>query len=175
MPSRGKAAAAASGAAKDRRTCNGKIGADGSGKSSGNGNGDGTGGGTPKVTIEIKRKDGKIWSHVRSMWLVETPEERVRQEYLKVLVEEYGFTVTQMDEELIVTGRGSAQARADFVIWRTEQDKLDQKTPLIIVEAKSDNVTIRTNDYGQGENYARISGAPFFVTHNAVRNRQDVP
>ncbi|MFA7383246.1 MAG: hypothetical protein WC001_07325 [Desulfurivibrionaceae bacterium] len=41
--------------------------------------------------IEIKRDVKKIWSHARSKWLVETPEETVRQEYLLVLVNEYGF------------------------------------------------------------------------------------
>lgn len=119
--------------------------------------------------LEIKRaeKKGKIWSHVRSKWLVETPEETVRQEYLLVLVNEYGFTLDQIAEEMDLTGRGSASARADFVLWRTAQDKADDNAPFIIVECKSDNVTIKPHDYGQGENYARICGAPFFVTHNS--------
>jgi len=119
--------------------------------------------------LQIKRdeKKGKIWSHVRSKWLVETPEETVRQDYLLVLVNEYGFSLDQIAEELDLTGRGSASARADFVIWRTVQDKADDNAPFIIVECKSDNVTIKPHDYGQGENYARICGAPFFVTHNS--------
>lgn len=119
--------------------------------------------------LEIKRDDkkGKIWSHVRSKWLVETPEETVRQNYLLVLVNDYGFTLDQIAEEMDLTGRGSASARADFVIWRTEQDKVDDNAPFIIVECKSDNVTIKPHDYGQGENYSRICGAPFFVTHNS--------
>jgi type I restriction enzyme M protein len=119
--------------------------------------------------LEIKRdeKKGKIWSHVRSKWLVETPEETVRQEYLRVLVNEYGFSIDQISEEMHLTGRGAASARADFVIWRTTQDKADDNAPFIIVECKSDNVTIKPQDYGQGENYARICGAPFFVTHNS--------
>jgi len=119
--------------------------------------------------IEIKRdtSKGKIWSHVRSKWLVETPEETVRQEYLLVLLNEYGFGNDQIAEEMDLTGRGSASARADFVLWRTAQDKADDNAPFIIVECKSNNVTIKPQDYGQGENYARICGAPFFVTHNA--------
>lgn len=117
--------------------------------------------------IEVKRNDkGKIWSHIRQKWLDETPEESVRQSYLPVLVNEYGFTLEQMDEELEVTGRGSGHARADFVIWRSAEDKANQKNPLIIVECKSDNVTISVKDYGQGDNYARLTGAKFFVTHN---------
>ena len=64
--------------------------------------------------LKIKRdeKKGKIWSHVRSKWLVETPEETVRQEYLLVLVNEYGFALDQIAEEMDLTGRGSASARA---------------------------------------------------------------
>ncbi|WP_313659686.1 N-6 DNA methylase [Acinetobacter variabilis] len=121
------------------------------------------------VTLEIKRdeKKGKIWSHVRSKWLIETPEETVRQEYLLILINEYGFVLDQITEEMDLTGRGSASARADFVIWRTPQDKADANAPFIIVECKSDNVTIKPQDYTQGENYARICGAPFFVTHNS--------
>ncbi|MBM3129081.1 MAG: restriction endonuclease subunit M [Chloroflexi bacterium] len=125
--------------------------------------------GNDKSLISTKRdeKNGKIWSHLRKRWLDETPEERVRQEYLCVLVNEYGFALEQMDEEIDVTGhRGSGHARADFVIWRTAQDKSDSKNPLIVVECKSDNVTICREDYTQGDNYARLTGARFFVTHN---------
>jgi len=117
--------------------------------------------------LNVRREKGKIWSHVRKKWMVETPEETVRQEYLCVLVNEYGFNLDQIDEELEVTGRGSGHARADFVIWRTAKDKADSKNPLIIVECKSDNVTIKPDDYGQGDNYSRLAGARFFVTHNS--------
>jgi type I restriction enzyme M protein len=104
---------------------------------------------------------------VRSKWILETPEESVRQNYLLVLVNDYGFSLDQISEEKNVTGRGSGGARADFVLWRTEQDKKDDNAPFIIVECKSDNVTIRPEDYGQGENYSRLCDAPFFVTHNS--------
>ena len=120
-------------------------------------------------TLEIKRdqKKAMIWSHVRSKWLVETPEETVRQQYLLALANEYEFSLGQISEERDLTGRGSAAARADFVIWRTAKDKADENAPFIIIECKSDNVTIKQQDYRQGENYARMCGAPFFVTHNS--------
>lgn len=117
--------------------------------------------------LTVRRENGKIWSYIRNKWLNETPEETVRQEYLCTLVNEYGFSLDQIDEELEVTGRGSGHARADFVIWRMAKDKADSKTPLIIVECKSDNVTIKADDYGQGDNYSRLTNARFFVTHNS--------
>ncbi|MGD9788798.1 MAG: N-6 DNA methylase [Sulfuricellaceae bacterium] len=117
------------------------------------------------LTIKTDGK-GKIHSHIRKTWHHETPEERVRQEYVCVLVNEYGFSLDQMDEEIAVTERGSAQARADILIWRTAQDKQNKATPLIVVECKADNVAIDARTYTQGANYAQYCKARFFVTHN---------
>jgi type I restriction enzyme M protein len=117
--------------------------------------------------IKIRREKGKIWSHVRKKLIDETPEEAVRQEYLCILVNEYGFSLDQIDEEVSVPGeRGTKDARADFVIWRTPQDKRDGKTALIIIECKADNVAINQKVYVQGSNYAQYERAKFFVTHN---------
>ena len=124
-----------------------------------------------KSGATLQRKAGRIWSHVRRKWLVETPEEYVRQEYLLILLHEYGYDLEQIAEEVEVTGRGSGGARADFVVWRSVADKADRKPPLVIVECKSDNVTIRPEDYAQGDNYARLTNAPFFVTHNNTETR----
>ena len=120
---------------------------------------------------QIQVRGNQIFSPLRQKWITLTPEEMVRQQYLNVLVEEYGFTQEQIAEEMGVTGRGSAQARADFVIWRTPLDKADEKSPLIVVECKADNVTIDRAVYVQGENYARLTSAPFFVTHNHRETR----
>jgi type I restriction enzyme M protein len=120
---------------------------------------------------QLQIRGNEIFSPLRAKWVPLTPEEMVRQQYLKVLVEEYGFTPEHMAEEMEVTGRGSAQARADFIVWRTPQDKAGQNSPLIIVETKADNVTIDPAVYAQGENYARLTNAPFFVTHNHRETR----
>jgi len=124
----------------------------------------------PTDEISVRRENGKIWSPIRQRWLIETPEERVRQEYLVHLVGEYGFQSEQIAEE-VKTERGRGSAKADYVIWRTVQDKDGEKQPLIVVECKSDNVTIQSRDYAQGESYARIVDAPFFVTHNTRETR----
>jgi type I restriction enzyme M protein len=116
--------------------------------------------------MKVERKNGEIYSHIRKKWLIETPEERVRQEYVCALVNEYGYSLEQIAEELSVTGKGSGDARADFLIWRTPQEKADKKTALIVVECKADNVTIDNKTYLQGANYAQYERAKFFVTHN---------
>jgi type I restriction enzyme M protein len=98
---------------------------------------------------------GKIFSHIRQDWFVEFPEELVRQQFVCTLVNDYGYSLDQMDEESKVQ-RGRQSAEADVVIWRTAKDKAEKKAPLIVVECKSDNAAINAKDYGQGESYARI-------------------
>jgi len=124
----------------------------------------------PKA-VETPARANQIFSEVRQKWVALTPEEKVRQDFLEVLLSEYGYTIDQIAEEEEVTGRGSGHARADFVIWRTVQDKQDSKPPLIVVECKSDSVTIKATDYAQGDNYARLTNASFFVTHNSRETR----
>lgn len=119
-----------------------------------------------KKSVTIERNNGEIFSHIRQKWLAETPEERVRQDYLCVLVNKYEYSLSQIDEEVSVAGRGSGAARADFLIWRTVQEKLDKKPAFIVVECKADNVTINQETYHQGANYPQYVRAKFFVTHN---------
>jgi type I restriction enzyme M protein len=117
--------------------------------------------------ISVRRQKGQIWSHIRQKWLIETPEESVRQEYLCVLVNDYSYSVEQMDEEVSLPGpRGNKHARADFVIWRSVEEKREGKTALIVVECKAENVAIDQKTYEQGANYANNERARFFVAHN---------
>src|SRR5574341_716838 len=104
---------------------------------------------------QFQVRGNQVFSRVRQKWVLLTPEEKVRQEFLQVLLTEYGYMLDQIAEEEEVTGRGSGHARADFVIWRTVEEKQDSKPPVIVVESKSDNVTIKPTDYAQGDNYAR--------------------
>lgn len=123
--------------------------------------------------MEIQIKDNKIYAPLKEKWLVLKPEEEVRQTYICRLVDYYGYSLGQMAQEIQVNNsqRGQGMARADIVIWRNEQDKLDSKTPVIVVECKAENVTIRQADYFQGYNYAGWAGADFFVTTNLKETR----
>lgn len=115
-------------------------------------------------------KQGRIYSFLGDKHKVATPEEKVRQAFVCTLVNTYGYELAQMGEEMSVKdGKGST--RADIVIWKSIRDKQEKKSPLIIIECKADNVRISEEDYKQGESYARITNAPFFVTHNSYETR----
>ena len=118
--------------------------------------------------FEVQEKDGKIYCPLKKAWHVSTPEERVRQYYIAILANKYGYSLKQMEQELKVNNskRGQGKARADIVIWKNEQDKKDKKAAFIVVECKAENVKVRVEDYYQGFNYASWAHADFFVTTN---------
>jgi len=117
-------------------------------------------------TVQIK--DNKIYAPLKDKELVLKPEEEVRQKYICRLVNSYGYDLKLMTQELQVnnSSRGQGRAMADIVVWKSEQDKLEENSPIIVVECKAEYLTIREEDYFQGYNYASWAGAEFFVTTN---------
>ncbi len=123
--------------------------------------------------MEVQIENNKIYAPLKKKWLVLKPEEEVRQQYICRLVESYGYSLGQMDQEMQVTNsqRGQGAARADIVVWRSSEDKVAKKYPLIVVECKAESMTIRKEDYYQGMNYASWAHADFFVTTNLKETR----
>lgn len=124
--------------------------------------------------MEVIIKDNKIVCPLRdNKEMALTPEEKVRQEYICRLVNDYGYSLEQMAQEVRVTNsqRGNGQARADIVIWRSESDKNESTSAAIVVECKAAHITIHKEDYFQGYNYASWAGADFFVTTNLKETR----
>lgn len=116
----------------------------------------------------LKIEGDRIHAPLKNKTLKLTPEERVRQEFIHILLTDYHFAADQMAQEVKVSNskRGQGNARADIVIWRNKEDKKAKKSPVIVVECKAQQVTIHEEDYYQGMNYAAWAGADFFVTTN---------
>lgn len=125
------------------------------------------------MQLEVQVKGNKIFAPLKDKWLVNKPEEEVRQKYICRLVNNYGYSIEQMAQEMQVTNsqRGKGAARADIVIWRNPQDKSGNKYPLVVVECKAESVSVRKEDYYQGMNYASWVHADFFVTTNLKETR----
>lgn len=123
--------------------------------------------------MKIQIQDNKIFAPLKNKWLVLKPEEEVRQKYICRLIDNYGYSIEQMTQELQVNNsqRGQGMARADIVVWKNADDKNNSKSPIIIVECKAESVTIHEEDYFQGYNYASWAGADFFVTTNLKETR----
>lgn len=127
------------------------------------------------MEIQYRNYDKEIFAPLKDKWLVSTPEERVRQQFICKLVNDYGYILSQMEQEYKTneTQRGSGRGamKCDIAIWKSEQEKKEQKNCFIIVECKAETVTIREDDYFQGRNYARQLKSQFLVLHNEKETR----
>lgn len=106
-----------------------------------------------------------IWAPLRADWLVRKPEELVRQQFIYRLQSQWGFSLDQMRQE-VKTQAGRSASKADIIVAESVQAAKENRGWKIVVETKAENVTIKPEDYAQGESYARAIGAEFLVMHN---------
>ncbi len=120
---------------------------------------------------QLQIKNNQIFAPLvrsKNKWLKLTPEEQVRQEYVLILHQHYGFAFDQMDQEVAVSRskRGTGRARADLVVWRSAKDKAENKKPYIVIECKAEQMSIREQEYFQAFISAASLEAKFFVATN---------
>jgi len=113
--------------------------------------------------MEVQIKDNKIFAPLKDKWLVLKPEEKVRQEYICRLVNFYGFDLKQMEQDTKVQG---IYLNYSILIWKNENSKINNESPLIVIQCKADSVIIKKEDYFKGLNFSREIGAKFFVATN---------
>ncbi len=122
----------------------------------------------PVTIYKPKYEKGKIFAPLQNKYLEAKPEEKVRQEFICRLINDYGYTLEQMAQEVQLTSssRGTGRASADIVIWRTKEEKEQNKTAFLVVELKAEAITLKPEDFYQGYNYATWSRAKLFVISN---------
>ena len=115
----------------------------------------------------------KIDFPIKKEMLFKSPEEKVRHEYIDRLINYYGFNINQIEQDAKIKDvkNNRILAKADIVVWRSFEERKNKSTPLIVVECKAEQVTIKAEDYFKGTEFARLSHASFFVTTNQKQTR----
>ena len=120
------------------------------------------------TTPEALHMEGHwLWIPLRNEWrdVSAKPEEIVRQKFIRTLVEHYGYSLEQMDQEQR-TQHGHRSPRADIVIWQSAAERADKRFPVLVVECKTDSIEIQEKDYYQAASYTVASGCEIFVATN---------
>ncbi|WP_295455882.1 N-6 DNA methylase [uncultured Thiodictyon sp.] len=122
----------------------------------------------PASANELHRDGDRLWVPLRNEWrdVSNKPEEVVRQRFIRILIEEYGYSLEQMDQERR-TLHGHRSPRADIVVWESLDEKTASRTPILVIECKADGIEILVGDYYQGESYTRAVGCEFFIATNS--------
>lgn len=92
--------------------------------------------------------NGNIIDKLTGQTLVDTPEERVRQNFIEILKTDYGYPFSQMRREVpiqegskIALNKDGTEIRADIVVYTSTKaaDNKDQGNILFVVECKKPN------------------------------------
>lgn len=116
------------------------------------------------MSMQIEIKGNQIFAPLLNSWLKNTPEEKLKQEFICRLLNVYGYQLEQLGQDIEIKKR----YKADIAIWRSKNDKSKNSIPSIIitVECKAEHIKIRETDYAIGYNFASSVNANFFIAHN---------
>ncbi|MEJ7627164.1 MAG: type I restriction enzyme HsdR N-terminal domain-containing protein [Ferruginibacter sp.] len=111
----------------------------------------------PRIKTEMNIE--KIFDPYRKKWIVLTPEEWVRQNFLQYLVQVLGYPVSliAIEKEIYL---GEVKKRFDIVVYNREA------MPYIIVECKEMQVKLTKNVLHQALRYNTNMQATFLIITN---------
>ncbi len=110
---------------------------------------------------QIKESEGKkfIFDSIRRKYLVLTPEEWVRQHFVHLLINHYGFSKSLIRLEAGLTYNGLSK-RSDILVYRNDG------SPFLLVECKSEDTGIDEKVLAQASRYnLRIRSPHLCVTN----------
>lgn len=118
----------------------------------------------PKYKFKILKYEGgyKIWGILRKKYFVLTPEEWVRQNVIKYLIEDLGYPEGRIASELTINQNGMKK-RCDLVVF----NELGQ--PQMIVECKETRVEIDEETLFQIARYNSVLNVPLLVMTNGLQ------
>lgn len=116
-----------------------------------------------KYRLLVKDKNGKryVFDHLRKKYLVLTPEELIRQKFVRYLIEEKGYpkSLFRLEGSLKY---GQMAKRSDILVF----DK--NAHPFLLIECKSYKVRINENVFRQVSVYNHTVKAPFWGVTNGI-------
>ena len=114
-----------------------------------------------KIKSELQRK--LIFDSIRKKYIVLTPEEWVRQNFIRYLVDEKGFPASLIAVEKKVDVNLLPQ-RSDIVLYN------GNAKPVMIVECKATKVKITQEVFNQIARYNMKLRVPFLVVTNGQQH-----
>lgn len=119
----------------------------------------------PTYKFRIKSNENKfaIFDMIRKKYVVLTPEEWVRQHFIRYLIEEKNYPISLIAVEKKLTINNLTK-RTDILVFNTEG------TPEIIVECKAPNVKITQDSFDQIARYNLKLNANYLIVSNGLNH-----
>jgi len=119
----------------------------------------------PKYSLKLKTDGAKtlIFDSIRKKYLVNTPEEWVRQNFIQFLVQEKGYPASLMAVEMGIDVLNTKK-RCDIVLYNT------MGKPHIIVECKAPSIKISQDTFDQIARYNLTLKTEFLIVTNGLQH-----
>ena len=119
----------------------------------------------PKTELKVISKDGKqqVFDVLRRRFVVLTPEEWVRQQFVHFLIRHKGYPAECIGNEVSIT-LGATKKRCDTVIYGNHAE------PLMVIEYKSPNVEITQKVFEQICRYNIKMKVEWLVVSNGLQH-----
>ncbi len=102
----------------------------------------------------------KIFDVVRKIWLISTPEEQVRQRFIRYLIDVVGYNPMLISVEHAFVLEGGKNLRADIVLFDRNGHAV------MLVECKAASVKIGNDTFTQASKYNGFFKARYIVLTN---------
>ncbi|MEE1003995.1 MAG: type I restriction enzyme HsdR N-terminal domain-containing protein [Bacteroidaceae bacterium] len=119
----------------------------------------------PKTDLKVITKDGKqqVFDILRRRFVVLTPEEWVRQQFVHFLIRHKGYPAECIGNEVSIA-LGATKKRCDTVIYGSHAE------PLMVIEYKSPNVEITQKVFEQICRYNIKMKVEWLVVSNGLQH-----
>jgi len=115
------------------------------------------------LRIQQTARGIKIFDPLRKKWLILTPEEWVRQNFISFLINHKGYKAGLMANEIAITLNGTTK-RCDTVIYNTTLQ------PLAIIEYKEPKVPITQKVFEQIARYNIVMNVKYLIISNGLKH-----
>lgn len=117
----------------------------------------------PETEIRVRTRNGRkeLWDDIRKKWLVCTPEEWVRQNFIGFLTGKRGVNPLYIKQEQLISFNGT-DLRADIVVYGKDSN------PQMVVECKAPEVKLDRQTLEQVCRYNMMLKVPYFCITNGL-------
>lgn len=102
----------------------------------------------------------QLYCPFRRKYVAATPEEYVRQTFLRALVEQYGYPQSLIGVEVPIAVGAGVEKRCDAVVYTKNLQ------PLMLLEFKAEHVALTTEVLDQAAVYNTTVHAPYLILAN---------
>jgi len=119
----------------------------------------------PQYSFRIKKQNDKlvIFDSQRKRYVALTPEEWVRQNFIRFLIEEKGYPAAYLAIEKQLNMNGMKK-RCDAILYN------EHAQPFLIIELKAPNVSISQATFDQVAVYNAKLKVDFFIISNGIEH-----